>query len=542
MNFWAQDRGLIFAPEKCFQIRFVKRRRRTDSLPVFLRGQQLNKKSAILYLGVWLDETTSSNTQVASAAGKVRTRLDWIRRLTGPTWGMLPEAVEKLVSRVIEPAAYFGAEVWQRAAYNERTAGHLEKVMRQACLLLAGTFRTTSYPSAYSLAGVRPPTQQIVQQALYFDARRRHRKPATPMSLQARIERSAGQCYRRIAWSRWQRATPRRPLEIPPQRIHPWSPISPSQLELLSGPASIPASERPDWILSVSTQQDRVRHRLGTSWGLFQGDNRQGESWWDPDWASEEISTLVGLYKGLCTLKERLTSTAPIRRQSLVVIVDSNRIQKAALSWTNVSETGIQIQQELLDWAMDGHSTYWATQKWKPGLSYALSEWRRSNTITEDCSGGPKGIPPDRSWIKHRIAQFLNQEAAKDIKQRNTSFHLTAHLTNFRRGHFPGKYLERPQASRLSQFAANHFPSKQYLFRFGALAESPECSCGAALEDRDHLLLECPLFHEARRKLQRQIPGTLSTACIFQFPKEMSEFVEDISAKWRQEGRIWCNS
>ena len=125
----------------------MKRRRRIDTLPVFLRGQQLNKKAAIMYLGVWLDETTSWSTQVASAAGKVRTRLDWIRRMTGPTWGMLLEAVEKLVSRVIEPAAYFGAEVWQRAAYNERTVGPLEKAMRQACLLLAGTFRTTSYPS-----------------------------------------------------------------------------------------------------------------------------------------------------------------------------------------------------------------------------------------------------------------------------------------------------------------------------------------------------------------------------------------------------------
>ena len=59
MNTWAQDRGLIFAPEKCFQIRFVKRRRRIDTFPVFLRGQQLNKKAAIMYLGVWLDETTS---------------------------------------------------------------------------------------------------------------------------------------------------------------------------------------------------------------------------------------------------------------------------------------------------------------------------------------------------------------------------------------------------------------------------------------------------------------------------------------------------
>ena len=84
MNTWARDRGLVFTPEKCFQIRFVKRRR-SDTLPLFLRGQQLVRKAAVLYLGVWLDETLSWSPQVASAAGKVRTRLDWIRRMTGST-------------------------------------------------------------------------------------------------------------------------------------------------------------------------------------------------------------------------------------------------------------------------------------------------------------------------------------------------------------------------------------------------------------------------------------------------------------------------
>ena len=265
--------------------------------------------------------------------------------------------------------------------------------MRQACLLLTGTFRTTSYPSAYTLAGVRPPAQQIVQQALYFDSRRRHRVLANPLFHQARSERSAGQCYRRIAWSRWQRATPRRPPEIQPQQIHSWSPIPPRQIDLLSGSGPIPVSERPDWILTVSTQKDRTRHRLGTSWGLSHGGIRHGESWWDPDWTSWEISALVGLRNGLSALRKLSAQMAQNRRQSLGLILDSGRIQTAALSWTNVSEVSIQIQQELLDWSLEGHSIFWATQKWKPGLSLALAEWRRATSITEDSSCGPKGIP-----------------------------------------------------------------------------------------------------------------------------------------------------
>ena len=98
-----------------------------DAPPLFPRGQQLKHRSAVLYLGIWIDETLSWSPQVHSAAGKVRTRLEWIRRMTGPTWGMLPEAVGKLVSRVLEPAAYYGAEVWQAVAYNERKLAPLRK-------------------------------------------------------------------------------------------------------------------------------------------------------------------------------------------------------------------------------------------------------------------------------------------------------------------------------------------------------------------------------------------------------------------------------
>ena len=114
MNSWAQDRGLHFAPEKCYQIRFVRRRRRSSSpRPLYLQGHQLPQKPAVLYLGIWLDETLEWSPQIHNAARKVRARLELIRRMTGPSWGMLPEAVEKLISRVIEPAAYYSAEVWQ---------------------------------------------------------------------------------------------------------------------------------------------------------------------------------------------------------------------------------------------------------------------------------------------------------------------------------------------------------------------------------------------------------------------------------------------
>ena len=296
------------------------------------------------------------------------------------------------------------------------------------------------------------------------------------------------------------------------------------------------------WLLIVSTHKDRQRHRLGTSWGLIHGETRYGDCWSDPDWASAEISALSRLLSGLLKLRDLTHQTPQNTRQSLGLIMDSRKIQAAALRWTNVSTIGCQIQEELLHWSLEGHSSFWTTAKWRPGLSPYMAEWRRATTITQDAGHAPKGLPPDRSWIKQRIAKYLNNEALRDIKQRLTSHHLTDHLQNFRRGNFPGKYLDRMQASRLLQFAANHFPSKQYLFRFGALAESPYCACGRTLEDRDHLLLDCPLFQSARQKLQSQIDLPLSIAAVFASPKDVSEFVESICAERLRSGRRWGTS
>ena len=113
-----------------------------------------------------------------------------------------------------------------------------------------------------------------------------------------------------------------------------------------------------------------------------------------------------------------MPQTQPNNKQSLGLVMDSRKTQAAALRWTNVSELGIQMQEELLNWSLEGHTSFWTTMKWRPGLSPAMAEWRRATTITQDTENAPKDLPPDRSWIKRQIAKYLNGEALRDIKQR----------------------------------------------------------------------------------------------------------------------------
>ena len=58
------------------------------------------------------------------------------------------------------------------------------------------------------------------------------------------------------------------------------------------------------------------------------------------------------------------------------------------------------------------------------------------------------------------------------------------------------------------------------------------------MEDRDHLLLECPIFSRARQQLNL-IEQPLSIALVFTHPELLSEFVEQIAMYWKTEGRMW---
>ena len=49
------------------------------------------------------------------------------------------------------------------------------------------------------------------------------------------------------------------------------------------------------------------------------------------------------------------------------------------------------------------------------------------------------------------------------------------------------------QMARISRFVTGHFPLGGYREKFN-LTGRRECACGAALETRDHILFECPLW------------------------------------------------
>ena len=59
----------------------------------------------------------------------------------------------------------------------------------------------------------------------------------------------------------------------------------------------------------------------------------------------------------------------------------------------------------------------------------------------------------------------------------------------------------RFMATQVGQFLTGHFPTGEYLFRFGFLP-SPLCEYCEVLDSRAHMLLDCPRWTHHRQRLE----------------------------------------
>ena len=65
--------------------------------------------------------------------------------------------------------------------------------------------------------------------------------------------------------------------------------------------------------------------------------------------------------------------------------------------------------------------------------------------------------------------------------------------------------LTRKEAALTAQFLTGHYPSQSYLRRFGHPVDGSCLWCGAAVDDREHRLFDCPRYEFHRQRLSLEI-------------------------------------
>jgi len=66
------------------------------------------------------------------------------------------------------------------------------------------------------------------------------------------------------------------------------------------------------------------------------------------------------------------------------------------------------------------------------------------------------------------------------------------------------KKMSFEEAKQIARLRTNHVPLNQYLARC-KIEQSAECICGHAEESREHFLLECPMWTDQRKRLQKKL-------------------------------------
>ena len=99
-------------------------------LDLFVDNKRLVCQRAPKYLGVRLDRMLNFKQRLEEGAGKVTSRVAFIRRLAGTTWGASAKTLRISTQALVFPAAEYGAPVWSRSPHVKKVDVAINSYLR----------------------------------------------------------------------------------------------------------------------------------------------------------------------------------------------------------------------------------------------------------------------------------------------------------------------------------------------------------------------------------------------------------------------------
>ena len=535
---WSRKAGMQFSEKKCLAIRFQAKVRRAEMLPLYLGSAKLRAVKSCRYLGMILDERLTWKPHLQFAQQRARERLAIIRRFSAKTWGFSPEAMWQLTTKALEPALYYGAEALSRIQNSPQHLSILNRVVRQAGLLISGCLRTTSYEAVFALAGLLPAQMEIRRRILYWHLKKdRGKIPPLVSELHSDNRKDPGPLRRRLTARQWHRNLAiKEQLELPPMKLCSFSPELAGFLE-----ANVDEDHRPEWILAVAEADLNLTDGTKTAivWQLTGRQKIAGRGVLVAPHQSIKAEVLASIREGLYSLSDLLHEASG--SQSLGIIARRSIYQQELTSSFNVCKDMHLIQQWWIKWTMAGNQVKWFTQSWSPGRSpYQAAKLSAEHILMQARRLPPSAKYTALGWCKRHISFTLNNWTREQLDNADKGRAILDLNPPMGKGHFPTRKLQRTDASRVNQFLANHFPSKAYLSRFHCTEDVETCVCGQEVEDRDHLLYSCPRFHRRRMIYGQESQAEADQSHpLWNAPHALAAFLEEIAQDWQQQGRTW---
>jgi hypothetical protein len=109
---WAVKEDVNISPHKTAIVAFTNRKKIEDLGPLTLHGKELKMLGEVKYLGVTLDSRLTWNQHLQKIIRKAQTTIAVVRRMCGKKWGLRPNMMYWLYTRVIRPSIFHAALAW----------------------------------------------------------------------------------------------------------------------------------------------------------------------------------------------------------------------------------------------------------------------------------------------------------------------------------------------------------------------------------------------------------------------------------------------
>jgi len=162
---WAVKEGLNISPHKTAIVPFTTRRKTEGLGPLTLYGKELKMLGEVKYLGVTLDSKLNWNQHLQKVIRKAQTTFAVVRRICGKIWGLRPNMVHWLYTRVIRPSILHGALVWWSKVIQKTTQTQLGRIQRMASLAITGAMKSTPPSALEMLLNLTPLDLVIMAEA-----------------------------------------------------------------------------------------------------------------------------------------------------------------------------------------------------------------------------------------------------------------------------------------------------------------------------------------------------------------------------------------
>jgi hypothetical protein len=119
----------------------------------------------VKYLGVILDSKLNWNQHLQKIIRKVQTSFVVVRRMYGKRWGLRPNVVHWLYTRVIRPSKLYAALVWWSKVKQKTTKIQPGRIQRMACLAITDAMKSTPTAAMEVLLNLTPLDLLIMAEA-----------------------------------------------------------------------------------------------------------------------------------------------------------------------------------------------------------------------------------------------------------------------------------------------------------------------------------------------------------------------------------------